>query len=66
MAGQLFDIRVEVHAPVNGSEANGGVPDQNFTLSIEKAGGRSQSAAAFFKVAEPALEQWNFTWYEGM
>ena len=66
LAGQFFDIRVEVHAPVNGSEANGGVPDQNFKLDIAKAGGAATSAASFFKVAEPKIEKWNFTWFEDL
>ena len=66
LAGQLFDIRLEVHAPVNGSEANGGVPDPNFSFTIEKVGGKPQLASEFFKIKEPALETWNFTWYEGM
>lgn len=65
LAGQLFDIRLEVHAPVNGSEANGGIPDPNFKFTVSKKGGSPQSASTFFKVAEPALERWNFTWYEG-
>ncbi|KAE8445569.1 hypothetical protein EG329_013333 [Mollisiaceae sp. DMI_Dod_QoI] len=66
LAGQYFDIRLEVHAPVNGTEANGGVPDPDFTFTIAKVGGTSQSAATFFNVAEPALERWNFTWYEDL
>ncbi|PQE10686.1 alkaline phosphatase protein [Rutstroemia sp. NJR-2017a BVV2] len=57
---------VSVHAPVNGSEANGGVPDPNFSLTITKAGGAAQSAASFFKIVEPALERWNFTWFEDL
>ncbi|RDW78317.1 putative pho-2 alkaline phosphatase [Coleophoma crateriformis] len=66
LAGQYFDIRLEVHAPVNGSEANGGIPDPNFTFTIEKVGGAAQPAASYFKIAEPALERWNFTWYEDL
>lgn len=66
MAGQYFDIRLEVHAPVNGSEATGrSTPDTNFTFTITKQGGNPQGAASYFKIAEPALERWNFTWYEG-
>ncbi|KAL8677284.1 MAG: hypothetical protein Q9186_006271 [Xanthomendoza sp. 1 TL-2023] len=67
LAGQYFDIRLEVHAPVNGSEATGKTtPDTNFTFTITKQGRRPQSAATYFKVAEPALERWNFTWYEDL
>ncbi|KAL8718298.1 MAG: hypothetical protein Q9225_004549 [Loekoesia sp. 1 TL-2023] len=65
LAGQYFDIRLEVHAPANGSEATGrSTPDTNFTFTIAKQGGSPQSAASYFKIAEPALERWNFTWYE--
>ena len=69
LPGQYFDIRVEVHAPLNGSQAIKGytVPDSKFTLTIEKEGGVSASSvSAFFKVAEPAVESWNFTWYEDL
>lgn len=66
LAGQLFDIRLEVHAPVNGSEATGNPnPDTNFAFTIARQGRRPQSASSYFKVEEPALERWNFTWYEG-
>ncbi|KAL9012691.1 MAG: hypothetical protein Q9173_002557 [Seirophora scorigena] len=65
LAGQLFDIRVEVHAPVNGSEATGNPnPDTNFAFTIARQGRRPQSASSYFKIEEPALERWNFTWYE--
>ena len=66
LAGQYFDIRLEVHAPVNGSEANGGVPDPNFSFTIAKAGGSPQSASSYFKVSEPELERWDFSWYEDL
>lgn len=42
------------------------MPDPNFTFTVEKVGGSPRSAPAFFKVAEPALEQWNFTRYEDL
>ncbi|KAL8651065.1 MAG: hypothetical protein Q9226_004869 [Calogaya cf. arnoldii] len=65
LAGQYFDIRLEVHAPVNGSEANGrSTPDGGFTFTIAREGRRAQTAAQLFKIAEPQLERWNFTWYE--
>ncbi|KAG9246174.1 putative alkaline phosphatase H [Calycina marina] len=66
LAGQYFDIRLEVHAPVNGSEANGGIPDPNFSFTIAKSGAVARPATTFFKVAEPSLEKWNFTWYEDL
>jgi hypothetical protein len=67
LAGQYFDIRLEIHAPVNGSEAaHDGKPDQNFTFTVQKVGGHAKSAAKFFEVKEPKLETWNFTWFEGL
>ncbi|OQN99937.1 hypothetical protein B0A48_14142 [Cryoendolithus antarcticus] len=66
LAGQFFDIRVEVHAPVNGSEATNGVPDTNFALTVGKVGEAGVPAAQFFGVDEPALEAWNFTWFEDL
>ena len=67
LPGQQFDIRFEVHAPVNGSEAfNRGIPDANFTATISKDNGTAQSIASFFKLSEPALERWNFTWFEDL
>ena len=72
LSGQYFDLRVEVHAPVNGSETIEGYsePDTNFTLNVRSETGgdgvQAQSAAAFFSVEEPELETWNFTWYEDL
>lgn len=65
LAGQFFDIRLEVHAPVNGSEANGLQPDEKFTFTITKGKGKAVKATDYFKIQEPKLERWNFTWYEG-
>lgn len=64
LPGQHFDIRVEVHAPLNGSQVvpNYTTPDTSFTLEIAKKGASGKSAASFFKISEPKLEQWNFTW----
>jgi hypothetical protein len=66
LPGQHFDIRLEVHAPVNGSEATGNTtPDPNFTFNIQKKGGQAQNASKYFGISEPKLETWNFTWFEG-
>jgi len=68
LAGQYFDIRLEVHAPKNGSEAISSAPDANFKFTIQKLGNNTtppQNASTYFKTAEPALERWNFTWFEG-
>lgn len=69
LAGQHFDVRLEVHAPVNGSEATpaiAGTPDPNFKFTLGKKGAKAESASAFFKVEEPKLENWNFTWFEDL
>lgn len=66
LAGQYFDIRLEVHAPQNGSQAIGRKPDEDFAFSIAKTGGKAQTPEKFFKVESPKLENWNFTWYEDL
>jgi hypothetical protein len=68
LLGQYFDIRLEVHAPVNGSEAPSPVkfPDETFTFTVEGPQGNASSATSFFGVSEPAIERWNFTWYEDL
>lgn len=68
LPGQWFDIRLETHAPQNGSEVVPGylTPDANFTFTIAKQGSAPVPAATFFNVSEPRLETWNFTWYEDL
>ncbi|KAK0615850.1 alkaline phosphatase [Bombardia bombarda] len=67
LPGQQFDIRFEVHAPKNGSEAfNGGVPDETFTATIAKDGKNPKSIASYFKLSEPTIEKWTFSWYEDL
>lgn len=63
LAGQLFDIRLEVHAPVNGSEAfNNGVPDEEFKFCIQSGEGSCTDVAKFFNVRDPVLEKWSFSY----
>ncbi|KAL2889110.1 Alkaline phosphatase [Ceratocystis lukuohia] len=66
LPGQYFDLRVEVHAPKNGTEAfNDGVPDHAFTTTIRKIGEEvARPISEFFPVNEPELETWQFGWYE--
>ncbi|KAK1237655.1 hypothetical protein MKX07_006783 [Trichoderma sp. CBMAI-0711] len=67
LPGQLFDLRVEVHAPVNGSEAaHNGKPDDKFKVTIAKDGGKAKDFAQAFGVQEPAIERWTFSWYEDL
>lgn len=67
LPGQFFDLRVEVHAPANGSEAfNDGVPDEDFAVTIGKKGEKPQDVAGYFEVDEPELEKWDFGWYEDL
>jgi hypothetical protein len=70
LAGQFFDIRVEIHAPVNGSEAKAAgfsKLDTDFKLTIKKKGeNKPTSAAKFFSIDEPKLERWSFSWYEDL
>ncbi|KAG6817664.1 hypothetical protein H0H87_005421 [Tephrocybe sp. NHM501043] len=68
LVGQYFDVRLEVHAPVNGSEArstNPGVPDEQFTFCIQSEHGQCKDASAFFG-QEPALEKWSFSYFEDL
>ncbi|THV07362.1 alkaline phosphatase [Dendrothele bispora CBS 962.96] len=66
--GQLFDIRLEVHAPVNGSEAfNGGVPDEQFSFCIQQEDGPCQDVTEFFGLgSESQLETWTFSYFEDL
>ncbi|KAF3936333.1 hypothetical protein ABW19_dt0209816 [Dactylella cylindrospora] len=67
LAGQRFDIRLEIHAPVNGSQATGNPnPTEDFEFTIERVGGHRgiQTASKWFKVSEPKIEKWSFGWYE--
>jgi hypothetical protein len=41
------------------------MPDEHFTFTIAKEGRKAVNATKFFKISEPKLERWNFTWYEG-
>ncbi|KAK7403236.1 hypothetical protein QQX98_011008 [Neonectria punicea] len=67
LPGQLFDLRVEVHAPVNGSEAaHNGKPDKKFKVTIAKKGRKAKDFAKAFGIDEPKLEAWDFSWYEDL
>lgn len=67
LPGQLFDLRVEVHAPVNGSEAaHDGKPDEKFTVTIAKEGKEPQDITKVFNIEEPKVEKWTFKWYEDL
>lgn len=59
LAGQFFDIRLEVHAPVNGSEATNGVPDENFTFTVGKVGEEAVPVTEFFGVKDAEIETWD-------
>ena len=68
LAGQYFDIRLEVHAPQNGSEGTPGKsPDPDFRLTLEKVGagsGGPKPVTEFFGISDPPLERWTFKWFE--
>ena len=67
LPGQLFDLRVEVHAPVNGSEAaHDGKPDKAFKVTIAKDDDEPKDFAKAFGVEEPKLETWTFSWFEDL
>ncbi|KAG5977442.1 hypothetical protein E4U55_006755 [Claviceps digitariae] len=67
LPGQLFDLRVEVHAPVNGSEAaHDGKPDEKFKVTIARKGQKAEDITKAFDIEEPKLEKWTFKWYEDL
>jgi len=66
LAGQYFDIRLEVHQPRNGSEFIGLPLDEQFTFTLGKKGEEAKLVTEFFNLEEPKLEKWNFTWYEDL
>ncbi|CAO2657728.1 Nn.00g038540.m01.CDS01 [Neocucurbitaria sp. VM-36] len=66
LAGQYFDIRLEVHQPVNGSEAIGLPLDEKFTFTVGKKGAEAKPVTEYFELQEPKLEKWNFTWFEDL
>lgn len=67
LPGQLFDLRVEIHAPVNGSEAaHDGKPDEKFKVTIAKEGKAAKDITKFFGIKEPEVEKWTFKWYEDL
>ncbi len=60
LAGQLFDIRLEIHAPLNGTEAsNNGVPNETFSLCIQRGKEACTDVTKYFKVSDSALEKWD-------
>ncbi|GAA5841930.1 hypothetical protein JCM11251_001422, partial [Rhodosporidiobolus azoricus] len=64
LAGQVFDIRIEVQAPVNGTQAyNNGVPGEEFNLYIRSKGAQEmQEISQFYQVEQPETERYNFTY----
>ncbi|KAL8291314.1 hypothetical protein RQP46_002292 [Phenoliferia psychrophenolica] len=67
IAGQVFDLRIEVQAPVNGTEAyNGGVPSLDFALEISGDGGKPLEISQFLNRPDPTVEKYNFTYYEDL
>jgi hypothetical protein len=67
LPGQVFDLRVEIHAPVNGSEAaHDGKPDEAFKVTIAKGDEEPRDFAKAFDLKEPEIENWDFSWYEDL
>ncbi|CEQ39937.1 SPOSA6832_01510, partial [Sporobolomyces salmonicolor] len=67
IAGQVFDIRIEVQAPLNGSSSfNNGVPSPDFSLTISGDGAESIDISNFYGVESPAVQSYNFSYYEDL
>ncbi|CAI6335834.1 unnamed protein product [Periconia digitata] len=66
LAGQFFDIRLEVHAPKNGSEAIGLPPDEKFTFTLAKGDEEPKPVTDFFGIEDAEVESWTFSWFEDL
>lgn len=68
LPGQFFDIRLETHAPQNGTQVMQGYlqPDTAFTFNIAREGSSPVPATTFFNIQDTPVEQYNFTWYEDL
>lgn len=67
VCGQVFDIRLEVQAPINGTEAyNNGTVNPIFKLEIGGYGAELQEISAFYGVAQPTVESYAFHYYEDL
>ncbi|KAK4053805.1 hypothetical protein OIV83_001461 [Microbotryomycetes sp. JL201] len=67
IAGQVFDIRVEVQAPQNGSMPfNNGVPSPDFSLSIGMSESDLKPATDFFGLPESETEDYSFKYFEDL
>ncbi|PVI06567.1 alkaline phosphatase-like protein [Periconia macrospinosa] len=66
LAGQFFDIRLEVHAPKNGTEAIGLPPDEKFTFTLAKGDEAPKPVTEYFAIQDSKLENWTFSWYEDL
>lgn len=67
--GSVFDIRVEVQAPLNGSRPyNNGEPNPDFSLTIgrKKDGSDAKPVSEYYKIEEPVVESYNFTYFEDL
>ncbi|GAA5859147.1 hypothetical protein JCM1840_003774 [Sporobolomyces johnsonii] len=67
IAGQVFDIRIEVQAPLNGSTPfNNGVPSPDFSLTISGDGAEPVDISNFYGVESPVVQSYNFSYYEDL
>jgi hypothetical protein len=63
IAGQVFDIRIESHAPTNGTQAyKDGVVADDFALYLRgKGASELKEISQFYSIEQPAVEAYNFT-----
>ncbi|GAA5944718.1 alkaline phosphatase [Sporobolomyces koalae] len=66
--GAVFDIRVEVQAPVNGSSPyNNGVPDSDFAVTISRKDDCSDAKPlSEYYHQKPTVNSYNFTYFEDL
>lgn len=63
IAGQVFDIRIESHAPLNGTQAyKNGVVADDFALYLRGKGATElKEISQFYNIEQPKVESYNFT-----
>ncbi|GAA5868436.1 hypothetical protein JCM8547_006275 [Rhodosporidiobolus lusitaniae] len=73
IAGQVFDIRIESQAPLNGTQAyNNGEVNPDFALYIRgkgtdgKAKTELQEISQFYNIDQVESQSYNFTYYEDL